>query len=327
MNKLTSYCLIGIALACGHAVAATAAASAPAYPVRPIRMVVPAPPGGSLDVVGRPVAAALGDALGQQVVVDNRAGAAGVIGSDLVAKAPADGYTLLLTNLAFAITPSVLSRMPYDTARDFVAVTQLSRLPYLLVVTAGLPATSLRELVAYAKEKPGAVIYGSLGNGSGSHLTAVLFRSTAGIDITHVPYKGFGPLAPDLLSGRVHMLFNTIPSVLPHVRTGKLRVLAITQDSRSRLLPEVPTAAEAGLPAFVVTTWHGVFAPAGTPGPVVDRLNATLVRIVSSREMQERLAAEGAEPVGSSPAQFARFFASELTRWGKVVKEAKVTVD
>ena len=319
--------LLLIAAGIAGSAAAAASGSAPAYPTRPIRMVIPAPPGGSLDVVGRPVAASLGEALGQQVVVDNRAGAAGVIGSDLVAKAPPDGYTLLLTNLAFAITPSLLARMPYDAAKDFVAVSQLSKLPYLLVVSAGFPAGSLKELIAYAKDKPGALIYGSLGNGSGSHLTAVVFRSIAGIEMTHVPYKGFGPLAPDLLTGRVHMLFNTIPSVLPHVRTGKLRALAITQDTRSRLLPEVPTASEAGLPGFFVTTWHGVFSTAGTPRPVVEKLNATLVRIVNARDMQERLAGEGAEAVGSSPEQFARFFGSELARWSKVVKDAKVTVD
>src|SRR5688500_596953 len=211
MKKQTWFSLIAAVIVCAHASAATIPGPASAYPVRPIRMVVPQPPGGSLDVVGRPVASALAEALGQPVVIDNRAGAAGVIGSDIVAKAPADGYTLLLTNLAFAITPSLLSRIPYDTTKDFVAITQLTKLPYLLVVTAGFPAKSLKDLIAYAKEKPGALIYGSLGNGSGSHLTAVLFRATAGIDAIHVPYKGFGPLAPDLLTGRVHMVFNTIP--------------------------------------------------------------------------------------------------------------------
>jgi tripartite-type tricarboxylate transporter receptor subunit TctC len=166
-----------------------------------------------------------------------------------------------------------------------------------------------------------------LGNGSGSHLTAVLFKSMAGVEMVHVPYKGFGPLAPDLLTGRVHMLFNTIPSVLPHVRSGKLRALAITQDTRSRLLPEVPTAAESGLPQFNVTTWHGVFSTAGTPRPVIEKVNAALVKVVKSREMQERLQNEGAEPVGSSPETFAQFFQSERIRWARVIKDAKVTVD
>ena len=290
-------------------------------------MVVPAPPGGSLDVIARPVATSLGDALGQQVVVDNRSGAAGVIGSDLVAKARPDGYTLLMTNLAFAITPSVMTRMPYDISKDFVAVTQLTKLPYLLVTPAGLPATTLKEFIALAKEKPGAITYGSLGNGSGSHLTAVMMKSAAGIEITHVPYKGFGPLMPDLVTGRVQMLFNTIPSVLPHVRSGKLKALAITQDTRSRLLPEIPTANESGLPGFYVTTWHGIFSTAGTPRPIVNRLNAALVKLMNASDMQERLKNLGAESVGSTPEQFTQFFRSESQRWGKVAREARVTAE
>jgi tripartite-type tricarboxylate transporter receptor subunit TctC len=290
-------------------------------------MIVPAPPGGSLDTIARPVAQGLSDAFGQQVVMDNRPGAAGVIGSDLVAKATPDGYTLLMTNLAFAITATLLPKMPYDPVKDFVAVAQLTRLPYLVVVTAGLPAQSLRELIELARAKPDTLVYGSLGNGSGSHLTTEILRDIAGIRMVHVPYKGFGPLMPDLLSGRVHVALNTIPSLLPHVRSGRLRALAITADTRSRLLPEVPTAAEAGLPRFRVTTWHGMFAPAHTPGPIVSRLHASLEALLKDRNTQERLAADGAEPVGSTPEEFGRFLRDEMARWGAVVRATKASVD
>jgi len=297
------------------------------YPARPIRMIVPAPPGGSLDTIARPVAQGLGDALGQQVVLDNRAGAAGVIGSDLVAKAAADGHTLLMTNLAFAITAQLLPKMPYDPVRDFAPLTQLTRLPYLVVTTASLPVQSLQELIDLARAKPGSLTYGSLGNGSGSHLTAETMKQLAGIQLVHVPYKGFGPLMPDLLSGRVQVAFNTIPSLLPHVKSGRLKALAITADARSRLLPEVPTAAESGLPRFRVTTWHGMFAPAGTPAPIVERLNKVLVELVRAPGMQDRLAADGAEPVGNSPAEFGRFLRDEMERWGAVIRATKATVD
>jgi len=306
---------------------AAAAAPAATYPTKPIRFVVPAPPGGSLDVIARPVATRLSDALGQQVIVDNRSGAAGIIGSDLVAKAVPDGYTLLMTNLAFAITPALQKKMPYDAARDFTPVSQLTRLPYLFVTPPNVPANSLREFIALAKQKPRELTYASLGNGSGSHLTAVLMTSMAGIELIHVPYKGFGPLMPDLVSGRVHMLFNTIPSVLPHVRAGRLKALFITSEQRSSLLPEIPTSAESGLPGFRVTTWHGVFGTAGMPQPVIARLNEALAGLVKSPQMKDLLANAGAEPVGSSSAEFTKFFRQEMATWARVVKTAGVTVD
>lgn len=302
-------------------------ASGADYPTKAIRMVVPAPPGGSLDVIARPVAQGLSEAFGQQVVIDNRSGAAGIIGSELVAQANPDGYTLLMTNLAFAITAVLHPKMPYDPVKDFTAVSQLTRLPYLIVTTANLPVQNLQDLVNLAKQKPGSLTYGSLGNGSGSHLTTELFKEMAGIEMTHVPYKGFGPLAPDLLSGRVQVAFNTIPSLLPHVKSGRLRPLAISAATRSKLLPEVPTAMEAGMPKFQVTTWHGMFAPASIPAPVLTRLNGALVKLVNSPGMQDKLAADGAEPVGSTPAQFSTFLRSEMERWGRVVKATKATVD
>ena len=297
------------------------------YPTKAIRMVVPAPPGGSLDVIARPVAQGLSEALGQQVVIDNRSGAAGIIGSELVAQANPDGYTLLMTNLAFAITAVLQPKMPYDPVRDFTAVSQLTKLPYVIVTTSGLPVQSLQDLITLAKQKPGTITYGSLGNGSGSHLTTELFKQMAGIEMIHVPYKGFGPLAPDLLSGRIQVAFNTIPSLLPHVKSGRLRALAISSDTRSKLLPDVPTAITSGLPQFRVSTWHGMFAPNGIPRPVLTRLNSELVKLVNSPGMQERLASDGAEPVGSSPAQFSTFLKSEMERWGRVVKSTKATVD
>ena len=305
----------------------TGAAAAQPYPAKPIRLILPFAAGGSIDVVARPLAQSLGDALGQQVVVDNRGAGGGIIGSDLVAKALPDGYTLLMTNIAFAITPSLVPNMPYDAHKDFGAVTQLTTLPYMLVSSPGLPATSLGQLIALAKARPGQITFASLGNGSGSHLTGVLLRNVAGIDIVHVPYKGFGALMPDLIAGRAQLAFNTIPAVLPHVRSGKLRALAVTAGKRSSLVPEVPTPAESGLAGFEASTWHGMFAPAGTPRSIIAALNAALVTVVHSTEMKERLVGQGAQPVGSAPEQFAAFVREEIVKWRAVVKASGATVD
>jgi len=301
--------------------------SAENYPSKPIRLIVPFAAAGSIDVVARPIAQSLSDLLGQQVVVDNRGAGGGIIGSDLVAKAPSDGYTLLLTNIAFAITPSLVPSMPYAALKDFAAVTQLTTLPYLLVSNPGLPATSLGQLITLAKARPGQITFASLGNGSGSHLTGAMLRNAAAIDIVHVPYKGFGALMPDLIAGRAQLAFNTIPAVLPHVRSGKLRALAVTSGKRSPLVPEVPTPAESGVAGFEASTWHGVFAPVGTPPTVIAAINTALITVIRSHEMKERLLGQGAEPVGSNPEQFAAFVRAEIIKWRAVVKASGATVD
>lgn len=324
-------CASAVALGCGFVCAAAAQphpmSAGQAYPSKPIRLILPFAAGSSVDTVARLVAQGLGVVLGQPVVVDNRGAGGGIVGTDLVAKAPPDGYTLLMTNAAFAITPSLLSKLPYDPLRDFVAITQLTTLPYLLVANPNLPVSSLQELIALAKAKPGQISFASSGNGSGTHLTGAMLKSVAGIDIMHVPYKGFPAAVGDLFAGRVHLAFNTIPSVLPHVRSGRLHALVLTAERRSALLPEVPTSAESGLAGFKSTTWHGMFLPAGTPRAIRSQLNTALVRTINSNEMNQQLLNQGAEPVGSTPEQFAGFLRDEIAKWKKAVKASGATID
>ena len=305
----------------------TGVATAQRYPAHPVRMVIPFPSGGSIDTVARPFAQALAETLGQNVVVDNRGAGGGVLGTEVVAKAPPDGYTILMTNVAFAITPSLIKTLPYNPVKDFIAVSQLTTLPYLLVATPSLAATTLPELVALARAKPGHIAYGSLGNGSGSHLAGVMLRDAAAIDVLHVPYKGFGALLPDLATGRVHLTLNTIPGLLQHVRSGRVRALTLTAAKRSALLPEVPTSAEAGLPRFDPSTWHGVLVPAGTPASVVAALNSAIGTVLGTVEMKERLTSQGADAAAGTPQAFTAFLRREIERWSKVVVASGATVD
>ncbi|MBI3937613.1 MAG: tripartite tricarboxylate transporter substrate binding protein [Betaproteobacteria bacterium] len=318
---------VAFGFACATAAQSRSTSSEQAYPSKPIRMIVPFLASGSIDTVARLVAQSLGVVLGQQVVVENRGGGGGVIGSDLVAKASPDGHTLLMTNVAFAITPTLLSKLPYDPLKDFVPITQLTTLPYLLVSNPIVPTNSLQDLIALAKTKPGQITFASAGNGSGSHLTGVMLKIVAGIDITHVPYKGFPASLSDLLAGRVDLTFNTIPSLLPHVRSGKLRALVLTAERRSALLPKVPTSAESGLARFKPSTWHGVFLPPGTPKTLYSYLNAALIRAINSNEMNERFLSQGAERVGSTPEQFAVFVRDEIAKWETIVKASGAKVD
>ncbi|OGA45292.1 MAG: hypothetical protein A3G24_27825 [Betaproteobacteria bacterium RIFCSPLOWO2_12_FULL_62_13] len=317
----------GFGFGCVAAAQSHPASEAQTYPSKPIRLILPFAAGSSVDTVARLVAQGLGVVLGQQVVVDNRGAGGGIIGTELGAKAPPDGYTLLMSNAAFAITPSLLSKLPYDPLKDFVPITQLTMLPYLLVSNPALPANSLQELIALAKAKPGQISFASSGNGSGTHLTGAMLKSVAGIDIVHVPYRGFPVATADLLSGRVHLAFNTIPSLLPHVRSGKLRALVLTVERRSPLLPEVPTSAESGLARFKSSTWHGIFLPAGTPKALISHVNAALVRVINSSEMNKQLLSRGAEPVGSTPEQFAAFVRQEIAKWKSVIEATGATVD
>jgi tripartite-type tricarboxylate transporter receptor subunit TctC len=232
-----------------------------------------------------------------------------------------------MSNAAFVIAPSLLSKLPFDPLKDFVPITQLTTLPYVLVANPSLPATSLQELITLAKAKPGQISFASSGNGSGTHLTGAMLRSVAGIDIVHVPYRGFPIALGDLFTGRVQLAFNTIPAVLQHVQNARLRALVVTSERRSPLLPEVPTSAESGLPAFKSTTWHGIFVPAGTSKPIVSQLNTALVKTIKSDEMGRQLLNRGAEPVGSAPDKFAGFLRDEITKWKNVVKDSGATID
>ncbi|SFQ25402.1 tripartite tricarboxylate transporter substrate binding protein [Variovorax sp. 770b2] len=304
-----------------------AAAQASDFPNKAIRLVVPFPPGGATDAAARLVAVKMSEHWGQPVLVDNRAGAGGNVGSDLVAKSTADGYTLVMgVTGSHAINTSLYSRMPYDPVADFVAISQVAVVPNVLVVHPSVPAKNLAELMALAKKEPGKLNYASLGNGTAAHLGMEMLKSEAGVDITHVPYKGSAPAVSDLLGGQVQMMVDGLPSALPHVKAGKLRAIALTSLRRSPSLPDLPTISET-YPGFYADAWSGLFAPKGTPQPVVDKLSAEVQRILKLPDVREKLAALGAEPVGSTQAEFAAHVKKEIDKWAKVVKTSGAKVD
>jgi tripartite-type tricarboxylate transporter receptor subunit TctC len=299
----------------------TAAASAQDYPNRPITLVVPFPPGGSTTIVARIVADKMSEALGQSIIIDNRGGAGGTVGSRAVAKSPADGYTILLGYTGtLAIGPSLYGNAGYDPRADFAPIGRIGTAPNTLVVHPSLPVHSVAELIAYAKVNPGKVNYGSAGIGTVSHVCGEYFATAAGVKIIHIPYKGTGPAIIDLLGGHIPMAFAPVPATHENARTGKLRMLAVTSAVRSTLLPEVPTIAEAALPGFEAVLRYGLVAPPGTPRAVIDKLNAALNSALASEEVRARLAIDGAEPLPSTPAQYADDIDREETQWSKVVK-------
>ena len=307
---------------------ATALASAQDYPVKPIRLIVPFPPGGGNDTVARAIAQQMSPALGQPVVIDNRPGAGGSVGADAVAKAPADGYTLFLAGVgSHAVNPNLHSKLPYDAIRDFAPITLVASAPSVLVVNAGVPARSIAELTAYARANPGKLNYASNGNGSAAQLAAAMYESMAGVRMVHVPYKGIAPALQDLLGGEVQLMFGTIVALVPHVQAGKLRALAVTSRKRSALLPDVPTLAESGLPDYQAGSWYGILAPAGTPRPIVERLHAEIVKAVRAPEVSKRLAAEGAEVIGSTPEEFGAHIKAEIARVASVVRASGIKMD
>lgn len=318
------------ALACAVCVGTLFAGAAvgQTYPSQPVRLVVPYPAGGPTDVLGRVIAQKLTESLGQPVVVDNRPGASGNIGSDVVAKATPDGYTLVLGNNAtHATNESLFPNMPYRTLRDFAPIVLVATVTNMVTVNPSVPAKSIAELVALAKQQPGKLNYGSTGNGSAAHLIGELFKGTAGIDLVHVPYRGSAPAVTDLLSGQVQIMFATLPTVLAHVQADKLRGLAITAAKRLPSLPNVPTLAEAGYPGLVADAWFGLFAPANTPAAIIARLNAETAKGLQAADAREALAKQGFELTSSTPAQFTEHVRSEVAKWAKVIKDSGAKVD
>lgn len=303
------------------------AAHAQTYPTRPVRIVVGFPAGGATDVVARTISQKLGEALGQAVVVDNRAGAASNIGAEHVAHSPKDGHTLFMGTVSTSINPSLYKKLPYDALKDFTPVSQVTSTPFLFVVHPSLPARSVKEFIALAKSKPGELNFGSAGSGSGGHLFVEMFGSMARVKLMHVPYKGAAPATTATLSGETIFMFDNIVTTLPLARAGRLRALAVTTAIRSAAAPEMATIAESGVPGYDANAWFGIFAPAGTPPAVVSRLNAEIVRIVKLPETRDRFLALGAEPVGSTAEQFGTFFRNEVAKWAKVVKTSGAQVD
>ena len=303
------------------------AQTAAPYPNRPIRMVVASAPGGILDTVGRIVATRIGESMGQPVVVENRAGAGGILGTELVVKAAGDGYTIGKVATSHAINPGLYPKMPYDTVRDLIAVSHTVNLTNILVAHPSVPASSVRELIALARARPGTLTFGSAGNGQSNHLSGEIFRSMAGIDITHIPYKGSAPALTDVLAGNISMMFVDVLSALPHLKSGRLRAIGIAGVNRAPALPDVPTITESGLPGFNGNTWLGLVAPAGTPREIVARISTEVSRALNAPEVRERLLAQGVEPVGSTPEQFAAHLESEMRRYAAVIRSSGAKID
>jgi tripartite-type tricarboxylate transporter receptor subunit TctC len=306
---------------------ATGSVFAQAYPSKPITIVVPYAVGGTTDIVGRLVGTQIGNALGQPLVIDNKAGGGGNIGWGAVARSAPDGYTLLTTEMSFTIAPALGTKQPFDPKKDFTHIITAAAAPHVLVVNPGVPAKTLQEFIAYAKANPGKLNYGSGGNGTNTHLGGELFKREAKVDLIHVPYKGAGAVLQDLMGGQVQALVTSLPTALPHIKSGKLRALVVTAEKRSSLLPDVPSAKEAGLPKFVMDFWVGLAAPAGTPQPVIDKLNKAVADALNSPEGRKRLAEQGLEPEANTPAQAAQFVAAEMQQWGAVVKAAGIKAD
>ncbi len=304
----------------------TVAAAQADYPSRPIRLIVTVPPGGAADFIARLVGAKVSESLGQPVLVENRGGAGGTIAADAVAKAAPDGYTVLQNSITtHGVGPHLYSKLPYDPVKDFAPVSGLALLPLIMAINADLPAKSVSDVIALSKSAN--LNFASSGNGGAPHMAAELFKSVTGAPITHVPYKGSGPAVADLVGGRVQIMFDAAPSLIAHVRSGKLRVLGAASAERNRVLPDVPTFAELGYPKIAVSLWYGMLAPAGTPRPVVEKLNAEIGKALSAPDVREKLLAQGAEPMPGTPEAFGRFMQDEMAKWAPVVKQAGVKLD
>jgi tripartite-type tricarboxylate transporter receptor subunit TctC len=316
------------ALALSLALAACGGAWAQSYPAKPIRFIVPFPPGGSADILARAIGQKAGEGLGQSLVVENRPGAGTAIGAEALARSPADGYAVMIgTVSSHAINPALNPKLAYDPVKDFTPISLVASIPFAMIVHPSVPAKSVREFISLAKSKPASLNYSSAGNGTSNHLAGELLKSMAGIDIVHIPYKGSAPALNDLVAGQVSLMFDLVLTAAPHVKSGAVRGLAVTGAKRSSALPELPTVAESGVPGYEVSAWFGIFAPAGMPQPVVQRLNADFVKALQQPELRQRLASQGAEPLTSTPDEFAAYLRSEIAKWAKVVKDSGMKVD
>ena len=325
--RRSAFTAAALAFALGAPIA-SAADSADTYPSKPVRIVVPFTPGGSTDILARAIGQKLAEAWGQPVVIENRPGAGGNVGVDLVAKSAPDGYTIVMGHIGtFAANPALYKQLPYDPVRDFAPITLVAMVPNVLVVGPAVQAKTLGELVAYAQANPGKLDYGSGGNGSAAHLATEYFRMRTGVQMQHVPYKGTGPAVADLLGGQIGVMITGALPLLPHIKSGKLRALAVASPKRLAILPDVPTIAESGYPGFSAVQWYGLFAPAATPKEIVAKINRDAVKALRDPAVAERLASEGAEPVGDTPEQFGAFVKSEIELWGKVIRESGAKVD
>ena len=309
-----------IPLLLGAALTAPLLSMAQEYPSKAIRFVVPFAPGGGTDIIGRVIAQALNDALGQPVVVDNRGGAGSTLGTEIVAKSPADGYTILFGNISLAFNATLYTKLRYDTIRDLAPISLSAVQPNILVIHPGLPAMNLKEFIELARANPGKYNYASAGTGSGTHLAAELLKLQTKIDIVHVPYKGTGPALTDLLGGQINMMVSTFASALPHVKSGRMRALGVTTAKRSPATPDVPTLIEGGVAGYDYSTWYGLLAPAGTPKAIIDKLNATNRKVLARDDIKQRLESQGVDPIVNTPAEFTAYVKSETEKWGKVVK-------
>ena len=319
---------IASAVVLGAGLLSGTSALAQAYPTKPVTIIVPFAAGGTTDILARIIGQALTAELGQSVVVDNRAGAGGNIGGQAAAKATPDGHTLFMGTVGtHAINASLYKKMPFDPVKDFAPLTRVANVPNLLVANPAQPYKSVKDLIAYAKANPGKVNFGSSGNGSSIHLSGELFKSLAKVDMQHVPYKGSAPAVTDLLGNQIGIMFDNMPSAIQHVRSGKLVPLAVTTAKRSPELPNVPTIAEAGVPGYEATSWFGMFAPAGTPAPVLAKLNAAIVKVLAQPDVKKKINEQGAEVYSETPEQFAAFIQAESVKWGKVVKESGASLD
>ena len=303
------------------------AQTASSFPNQPIRMVVPYPPGGPTDITARVVAAEMSKTIGQNIVIDNRPGASGMIGSEMVTKATPDGYTLLANASIHVINPSVYPHMRFDAIKDFTPITQLAQVPLVLVVPANSPIKSVKDLVEYAKANPGKVNFGSAGSASAQHLAGESFKIAAGIQMQHIPYKGSAPALTDLAGGQLQLMFDSMPSATPMINSGKLRAIAVTTTTRAKARPDLPTIAESGFPGFDISTWYAYWAPKGTPADVVEKLAASAAQALKNPEVIAKYEAMGAEPVGSTPAQFAAYVESEAKKWSEIVKKSGAKLD
>jgi len=315
MKLVAAFCVL---------LAAALATQARAFPDKPVRLVVPYSAGGSTDLISRALGQKLSEMWGQTVVIDNRPGGSTIIATDIVAKSAPDGYTLLVTTTSFTIVPSLTDKLPYDPAKDFEPITLINTTPLVLVVNPGVPAKSVKELIALAKARPGALNFGSAGSGGSNHLAGELFNVMTGVKIVHVPYKGNAPALNDLVGGHVDIVFNGLTSAVPLIKAGRLRPLAVTSLTRSSALPDIPTLDELGLKGFQAVAWNGLSAPARTPKDVIRRINADVLKVIRSPEFVERLTAEGSDAVGDSPEQFAAFLQEETARWNKLIKFANI---